>query len=80
MSYQIILSISPRGQIVIPKKVREIVGLDKNKSLRLSIKNNHEIVLQPLGGFTSELEGTAKDLLRGKDALDYIHKLRAERS
>lgn len=80
MSYEKILHISERGQVVIPKKVRKIIGLNKNGCLKLSVTDNHQLLLQPIKGFTSELEGTAKGLLKkGETVLSYVDSLREGR-
>ena len=80
MSYEQILQIGERGQVVIPKKVREVTGLGKFGRLKLTLKNDSQIILEPIKGFALELEGSARGLLKGKDAVDYVRGLREERS
>ena len=80
MSYEQILHISERGQVVIPKKVREVTGLKKSGRLKLTLKNDSQIILEPIKGFALELEGSAKGLVHGKDAVDYVRRLREDRS
>lgn len=79
MLYEKFISISPRGQLVLPKKIRQILGLAKNRQLKVSLTRDNKALLEAVGSFTQNLAGTAKSLLKGQDAKKYVHKLRAER-
>lgn len=79
MSYEKIIHINERGQLVIPKKAREISGLGKSKTLRLIVDEESKLILEPIQSFSASLEGSAKALLQEKDVLQYIRELREDR-
>lgn len=81
MTYEKFITISPRGQLVLPKKIREILDLDKNSHLKLTLDEGRaSITLRAMKSFTDQLEGTAKGLLKkGEDALSYTAALREDR-
>ena len=81
MSYEKLVVISPRGQLVLPKKIREILNLDKRPHLKMTLDEDQKsVTLRPVRSFTDQLEGSAKGLLRkGEDALSYTISLREER-
>lgn len=80
MIYEKFISISPRGQLVLPKKIRQILGLAKNRQLKVSLTLDNKALLEAAGSFTQNLGGTAKGLIKGGDAKKYVQKLRADRS
>lgn len=80
MSYEKLIVISPRGQLVLPKKVREILNLDKKPHLKITVDEERKsVTLRPVKSFSDQLEGSAKGLLKkGEDALSYTAALREE--
>lgn len=80
MSYHKMIHISERGQVVIPKEIRNSIGLSKSNRLKIKLLDDGNILLEPIRGFALELAGSAKGLLRGEDVHDYIAGLRADRS
>ena len=81
MNQQAILKMGERGQVVIPKKFREAMGLDKNSSLKISMNSGKDrATLIPIRGFAQALEGTAKDFFKDKNIIKYIRDLRADKT
>jgi AbrB family looped-hinge helix DNA binding protein len=54
------VTVSSKGQIAIPKQVREALNLTEGSKLNLEVRG-HEIVLSK-GDAWKELEGAARDL------------------
>lgn len=71
----ITVAVGERYQVVIPKEVRERIGLKKHSRLQVTVERD-EIVLRVPG--ISRARGLGKDLAGGRDATDYVRELRAE--
>lgn len=79
MTYEKIITVSPRGQVVIPKKARHLMRLTPSSRIRLSVTEAGKASLEPVQGFTRQLAGSGADLLKGEDAAAYVRDLREDR-
>jgi AbrB family looped-hinge helix DNA binding protein len=78
------ITVGRRGQIVIPKKVREVLGITAGIKLNVLVKDE-KIVLKPKKGILDErgsLKGvitkTAKELIEESRKVDKKHEKRLE--
>lgn len=70
------VKLSSRYQIVIPKQVREALGLRPGDRLLVEIEGN-KVVLRPRPrSYAQHLRGLHKELWRGVDATEYVRKER----
>ena len=71
-----ITKLSKRGQVVIPKKIREMTGLNEGDIIKFTI-NNKKIILEKIE--TNENDSLVDFLKKGKPfQKDLIKKLREE--
>jgi bifunctional DNA-binding transcriptional regulator/antitoxin component of YhaV-PrlF toxin-antitoxin module len=52
------LTISPKGQIILPKKIRNILKTDV---VSLEVNNNNQVLLSPLHDLSGSLSGYKKN-------------------
>ena len=62
------VTVSSKGQIVLPKSIRETLGLNEGERIRLRIEGN-EIVLTPVRSVQKGSWKTWRGALRGTHAL-----------
>jgi AbrB family looped-hinge helix DNA binding protein len=67
--------VGERYQVVIPKEIRERVGVEKHARLQVSIENDGIVLRVPKA---SSLRGIGRALAGGTDATAYVRELRAE--
>ena len=71
-----VVKVGKRYQIVIPKKVREQIGVNIEDELIVSIRNGW-IVMQPRPRRYSEyMQGLGKEVWKGIEATEYVRKER----
>ena len=71
-----VVKVGKRYQIVIPKKVREQIGVNIEDELIVSIRNGW-IVMQPRPRRYSEyMQGLGKEVWKGTEATEYVRKER----
>ena len=77
---QITVTIGPKSQVVIPKRVREIASeLKPSKKVIVRALNSHSVIIEiPTHDWVRETYGMHKKIWDGVDATDYIRKLRNE--
>lgn len=77
---QVTVTIGPKSQVVIPKKVREIASeLTPHKKVVVRALNSHSVIVEiPIKDWVGETYGMHKKIWDGVDATDYIRKLRDE--
>lgn len=77
---QVTVTIGPKSQVVIPKKVREIASeLKPSKKVVVRALNSHSVIIEvPIKDWVKETYGMHKKIWDGVDATDYIRKLRDE--
>ena len=68
----VMVSVSPKFQIVIPKRIRELIGLERNQKLLVEATGK-KLELIPIPKF-EDLEGTVPELRKGPT----IRQLRSE--
>ncbi len=69
------VAVGEKYQVVIPKEIREKIGLRKHSRLQVAIENNQIIMRVPE---VSYMRGIGRDLADGKEATAYVRELRAE--
>ena len=74
------VTIGPKSQVVIPKKVREIASeLKPSKKVVVRALNSHSVIIEiPTHDWVGETYGMHKKIWDSVDATDYIRKLRDE--
>lgn len=77
---QTIVTISPKSQVVIPKKVRKIASeLKPHKRVAVRALSPYSVIVEvPPKDWTSETYGMHKKIWEGVDATEYIRRLREE--
>ena len=71
-----VVKVGKRYQIVIPKKIREQLGVKIEDKLVVSVRNGW-IVIQPRPQRYSEyMQGLGKDVWKGIEATEYVRKER----
>lgn len=63
-----ITRLSSKGQLVVPKRIREELGLERGGSLRVELVNGR-IVMEPLGGDNRAGWRRWRGSLKGSEAL-----------
>ena len=72
-------TITSKGQVTIPKEVREVLGLRPNDKVRFSLENGH-VVLRKAYPSLAEVIGSLPPLgLPIEDAIDQAKEERAQR-
>ena len=69
------VAVGEKYQVVIPKEIREKIGLRKHCRLQVALENNQIIMRVPE---VSYMRGIGSDLADGKDATAYVRELREE--
>lgn len=77
---QTTVTIGPKSQVVIPKKVREIASeLIPHKKVVVRALNSRSVIIEvPVEDWIGETYGMHKKIWNDVDATDYIRKLRNE--
>lgn len=77
---QVLVTIGPKSQVVIPKEVRKVVPEFKpgKKVIVRSLDSRSVIVELPVKDWVGQTYGMHKKVWRGVDATSYIRKLREE--
>jgi len=71
-----VVRVGKKYQIVIPKKIREQVGLKIEDELVMSVRNSW-IVIQPRPKrYGDYMQGLGKQMWKGLDAIQYVRKER----
>jgi AbrB family looped-hinge helix DNA binding protein len=70
-----IATVGKRYQVVIPLKEREKLNLKPNSKVEVTIEGD-KLVIYPIS--LALFRGIGRDLSDGKDATDYVQKLRRE--
>ena len=82
MNTQTILSVSPQGQLTIPKKWRDILGITKGKKIYANLNkqyNTKTVILSPEPvSWAQYSAGLCKEIWKGVNIKKYIKKQRAE--
>ena len=72
-----LVRLSSKGQIVIPKKIRDKLGLIPRKSVILELVKDHAVI-RPVPNVINELKGTLKDKPSATMALIEEHRKEVE--
>ena len=77
---QTLVTIGPKSQVVIPKKVREIASeIRPSRKVVVRALNSHSVIVEiPTKDWVGETYGMHKKIWDGVDATSYIRKLRDE--
>jgi bifunctional DNA-binding transcriptional regulator/antitoxin component of YhaV-PrlF toxin-antitoxin module len=81
MNDEKIIQMNERGQVVIPKKMRDLMGAKSGVRFKISFeKGVNALKMVPLLRFTQSLEGSAKKIFEKTNILRAVGKLREDRS
>lgn len=69
------VTVGERYQVVIPKEIRERVGLRKHSKMQVALEGDQIVMRVPR---VSALRGIGKMVADGTDATEYVRNLRAE--
>ncbi|RJQ30974.1 MAG: AbrB/MazE/SpoVT family DNA-binding domain-containing protein [Peptococcaceae bacterium] len=74
-----VTSISTKGQVVIPKKIREVMGIKSGTRFKVDLEGNR-VILIPVGEYVAdELYGKFKDTdLLGELSKEHAGELKKE--
>jgi len=77
---QVTVTIGPKSQVVIPKKVREIASeLTPRKKVLVRALNSRSVIVEvPMKDWVGETYGIHEKIWQNVDATEYIRKLRDE--
>lgn len=77
---QSIVTIGPKSQVVIPKRVREIASeLKPSKKVVVRALNAHSVIVEAfMENWVEETYGRYEKIWQNVDATEYIRKLREE--
>jgi antitoxin PrlF len=64
-----------KGQVLIPKAVREAIGLAPNASYKISVNDQRQAVIAPIGYGPEDAEERRRRIREGLDALTGISKI-----
>lgn len=56
---EVLVRIDRKGRVLIPKHVREVLGIDEGSTLKLRVEEGR-IVLEPIGSIASRFYGVFK--------------------
>ena len=72
--------VSTRGQVVIPKQLREALGIGPGDELLMVRSGDRIIVMKKPGSFVEALQGLGKEIWEGVEAVEYVREMRRDRS
>jgi AbrB family looped-hinge helix DNA binding protein len=72
-------SITKKGQVTIPKEIRDELGLKERDKMVFSIRGS-EIMMRPLRGTILDLRGTVTPKQRPEDFSEMREKVKKDRS
>ncbi len=68
--------VSGKYQIVIPKRVREALGLRPGDKLLISVEDDRAVLRLRPESYSEHLRGLHKELWQGIDSADYLNEER----
>jgi AbrB family looped-hinge helix DNA binding protein len=69
------VTVGERFQVVIPKEIRERVGLKKHSKMQVALEGDQIVMRVPR---VSALRGIGGAVADGTDATEYVQRLRSE--
>lgn len=72
----IIAKVGKKSQIVIPKEIRDTIGIREGDELIIDILYDKIIIRLKPKNYTKKLRGLHKEVWEGIDPLEYIHNER----
>ncbi|MGE5893122.1 MAG: AbrB/MazE/SpoVT family DNA-binding domain-containing protein [bacterium] len=70
------MKLGKKSQIVIPKEIRNAVGLSEGDEIILDVLDDKIILKQKPKSYSRKLKGLHKDVWKGVDPLKYVRKER----
>ncbi len=68
----VMTKVSKKFQIVIPKKVRDSIGISEGDEVSIDVDNDRIVIKVKPKSYTKKLKGLHKDLWKVVDPLDYV--------
>jgi len=72
----ITIKLGKKSQVVIPKEVRNAVGITEGDELIIDVVEDKIVIKQKPKSYSKKLKGLHKDVWRGIDPLKYVKKER----
>ncbi len=72
--------VSTKGQVVIPKELREALGIKPGDELLMVRSGDRIIVMKKPESFVEALRGLGKEVWEGVEPVDYVRDIRRDRS
>lgn len=69
---------SGKGQIVIPKEIRDNIGLETGDELTVTLQEGKIVMRKKPTNYTKWMRGLHKEAWEGIDATEYINKERGD--
>ena len=72
--------VSAKGQVVIPKQLREALGINPGDELLMVRSGDRIIVMKKPGSFVEALRGLGKEIWEGVEPIEYVREMRRDRN
>ena len=72
--------VSAKGQVVIPKELREALGINPGDELLMVRSGDRIIVMKKPGSFVEALRGLGKEIWEGVEPVEYVREMRRDRN
>jgi len=72
--------VSTKGQVVIPKELREALGIRPGDELLMVRSGDRIIVMKKPESFAEALRGLGKEVWEGVEPVGYVREMRRDRS
>ena len=72
--------VSVKGQVVIPKELREALGIRPGDELLMVRSGDRIIVMKKPESFVEALRGLGKEIWEGVEPVEYVREMRRDRS
>ena len=72
--------VSAKGQVVIPKQLREALGINPGDELLMVRSGDRIIVMKKPGSFVEALRGLGKEIWEGVEPVEYVREMRRDRN
>lgn len=74
---QVAVRLGNRSQLIIPKRIRDKLGIGPGKEVILQLVHNTIVLRVKPENYTQHMCGLGKDIWKGADPAEYVKKERA---
>lgn len=75
----ILAKVSTKGQVVIPKQLRQALGIRPGDELLMVRSGDRIIVMKKPDSFVDALRGLGKEVWEGVEPVEYVRQMRRDR-